>query len=172
MDMRYLHWIDQLEMKIDDYQFLESDLIDLVVCLTCHTLIASTGGNSDLWKQSFERLYKILRKFGLQEILLMIKDTSIALWVINWFFYQDVLKLIKVTNSNKVGPLFSKLEYRKVLNQSFEGVGDILEEVKSNTSKPSNNQILKCDVMDRSNWIFLTFNLSKCTIWSIIKSII
>lgn len=110
---------DRLELKIDySNDWHEDDLIDYIVSLTCLTIISTINGDTELWKISFERLYTGLRKVGLDMLLLMIKrqeNRHVLLWVINWFFYQDVFKMIKVTSNRLLGPLFSKKEYLKFI---------------------------------------------------------
>lgn len=106
----------------------EDDLIEYITLLTCHTLISGALNDTQLWKCSFERLYYVLRKIGLDMIINMLnkpQNRDIFNWVINWFFYQDVLKMIKVTNNRVLGPMFSKNEYMKFITAPTKGTTNV-----------------------------------------------
>ena len=134
---------DRLELKIDyGDHWHEDDLIDYIVSLTCLTIISTINGDTELWKISFERLYTGLRKVGLDMLLVMIKreeNKNVLLWVINWFFYQDVFKMIKVTSNRLLGPLFSKKEYLKFITGGVppEGAPPVEEMSPSPSSTPT-----------------------------------
>lgn len=130
---------DRLEFKIDySGEWDEDDLIDYIVSLTCLTIISTINGDTGLWKLSFERLYTGLRKVGLDMLLVMIKkqeNKNVFLWAINWFFYQDVFKMIKVTSKRLLGPLFSKKEYMKfITNGASESVST--NDIRGLTASP------------------------------------
>jgi hypothetical protein len=120
---------NKLEIKIEySNNWTEDNLIDYIVCLTCQTIISSLNSDTLLWKLSFEKLFTILKKIGLDMFILLIKkpeNKMIFIWVINWFFYQDVFKMIKVTSNRLLGPLFSKKEYKKfITNEEFTDIFD------------------------------------------------
>ena len=97
----------------------EDDLIEFIVCLSCHTIIAGICNDTLLWKTSFETLYHTLKKIGLEMFITLIHKSNnkhIFKWVVNLFFYQDVCKIIKVTQNKKLGPMFSKAEYLKFIH--------------------------------------------------------
>jgi len=129
-----------LKIKISSMKYAEDDLINLIVCLACHSFIASATGNIVFWKESFENLFDILKTSDVQNLInnLKGKDNKMVLgWVVNWFFYQDIMKVIKLTNMNKIGPLFSRLYYQKVLLQS-SGEDHIEEDMSADlTIKPN-----------------------------------
>lgn len=125
---------DKLEIKIDySEDWDEDDLINLIVSLTGLTIISSNNSDTALWKASFERLYSCLRKIGLEMLFFIIKNNNnkkIFHWVINWFFYQDIFKMIKVTSNRLLGPLFSKKEYLKFIKSTEEDNNDNNNELK------------------------------------------
>ncbi|VEU20187.1 DEKNAAC101062 [Brettanomyces naardenensis] len=118
--------LDRLQRDPSKIDRLE--LISLVVCLTCHVLVSSFRGDSAAWKKSFEDLYSTLKWVGLENFFNGVRDSPIGLWVLNCFFYNDVLKVIKVTNDKKVGTLFPLSEYHKIISFNFEDIEHSLEE--------------------------------------------
>lgn len=137
---------NKLEFKIDySEDWNEDDLINLIVCLTGLTIISSNNSDTALWKDSFERLYSCLRKIGLEMLFFIIKNNNnkkIMHWVINWFFYQDIFKMIKVTSNRLLGPLFSKKEYLKFMKSA--------EKEEENDNNNNNNELLLNKCFDNS----------------------
>lgn len=108
----------KLEIDSQDHQTNNDDLINYIVTLTCLSMIASVTGDSAFWKETFEQLYAVLRNSNIKHIMSILsnEDNKNALmWVVHWFFQQDITKMIKVTNLKKIGPVFSKFEYQNLL---------------------------------------------------------
>lgn len=128
-------------------QFQEDDLINYIVCLTCQSLIGSCVGDLLLWRQCFEDIYEILNELGLNEVLKMLQkeeNKNAFTWVVHWFFYQDVLKMVKVLSNKKIGPVFSKFEYRQVLKDSFPQ-SDVKEDIEM-TSREAVDPSFACSI--------------------------
>ncbi|ODV83728.1 hypothetical protein CANARDRAFT_29714 [[Candida] arabinofermentans NRRL YB-2248] len=98
---------------------VNEELLYVVVCLSCHILMGSSTGDTKEWKRSFEKLRMILKTIGLANFVRLSKNRSATLWVLNCFFYHDVLK---VTTDSKAGTVFPLSEYKSVLSYSFEDV--------------------------------------------------
>lgn len=120
---------NDLQLNIDrHFPVLEKyNLISLVVGLNCLIFAASSIGDIKMWKENFEDLYHTLHKVGLETFFEKVKDSPVGLWVLNCFFYNDVLKVVRVTNDNKVGTLFPLSKYRKIINFNFEKMDHLLE---------------------------------------------
>lgn len=93
----------------------QKEVVSLVGGLTCHVLAASSRGDSTVWKDSFERLYSTLSTIGIESFFHNV-ESSLGLFILNVLFYNDVLKVIKVTDDQKVGTLFPLSEYRKIIS--------------------------------------------------------
>lgn len=106
---------EELEFKIEySGEWNEFDLIDYLVCLIIQNIISSITNNIRIWKLSFEKLFSMLKKIGLKMLKMIIRDKKnkrLLSWVMNWFFYQDIFKMVKVTDKRILGPVFSKKEY-------------------------------------------------------------
>lgn len=110
----------ELKLKIDasEDDVNDNDLINYIVTITCLSMIASFTGDSAFWKETFEQLYEILKNANLKHILSVLsngENKNTVMWVVHWFFQQDLSKIIKVTNLKKIGPVFTKLEYQDLL---------------------------------------------------------
>ena len=103
------------------------NLISLVVGLSCLMFAASSVGDITRWKENFEDLYHTLHKVGLETFFENVKDSPVGLWVLNCFFYNDVLKVVRVTDDQKVGTLFPLSKYKKIINFNFEKMDHTLE---------------------------------------------
>ncbi|QPG74480.1 hypothetical protein FOA43_001810 [Brettanomyces nanus] len=71
---------------------------------------------------------------GLENLFKKVKDCPIGLWVLNCFFYNNALKVMKVTTDNKVGTLYPLSEYQKVILFNFDNIEHSMEVVFAENS--------------------------------------
>lgn len=139
-DDRYLQYLSEcenelknLKMKVDlDYKCFNNELlVQYIISLSCLSLIYSIIGDSYSWKKSFEGLFEVIKRPIVKQLIIDINSSNgtkiihedyktALLWTMHWFFQQDITKLFKVTDCHKIGPVFTKAEYKKLLNSSDE----------------------------------------------------
>lgn len=115
------------ELKKNSKSLTKKYILSLVATLSCLLFASSSNGDSKSWRKYFESIYSTLNCIGLEEFFNKVRESSLGLCILYSFFLNDMKKVIKVTDDNKVGTLFPLKEYKRLISFNFDGAGQFLK---------------------------------------------
>lgn len=105
------HAIDLCKEKLNSNSLNKNDILVLMATLTILTAAEVCVGDVKQWYVFFEKIYRIIKGYGLKNLIQEFGHCNELRWLILNFLYHDVL----ASRSLKNGTFFKPIEYQELL---------------------------------------------------------